>query len=66
MATFTLVEGTNVGPSPRSSGGPNTEAAVAQSMVNDHMQTSKKGLTVIYVYDDVARTLTATFSGTAA
>lgn len=66
MATFNLVEGTNVGPSPRSSGGPNTEAAVAQNIVNSCMGLSKKGLTVSWVYDDVARTLTATFSGTAA
>ena len=65
MATFTLVEGTNVGPSPRANG-PNTEAALAQQVVNSCMGLSKKGLTLVWVYDDVARTLTCTFSGTAA
>lgn len=65
MATFTLVEGTNVGPSPRANG-PNTEAALAQQVVNSLMGLSKKGLTLVWVYDDVARTLTCTFSGTAA
>ena len=63
MATFNLVEGTNVGPSPRANG-PNTEAALAQQIVNCCMGLGKKGLTVVWVYDDVARTLTATFSGT--
>ncbi len=65
MATFTLVEGTNVGPSPFGNG-PNTEAALAQQFVNNQMGQTKKGLTIVWVYDDSARTLTATFSGTAA
>lgn len=64
MATFTLVEGTNVGPS-AGGNGPNTEAALAQKFVNDHMTTTKLGLTTVWVYDDSARTLTCTFSGTA-
>lgn len=63
MATFNLVEGTNVGPAP---GSPAlSEAQLAQVMVNDHMRTGKVGLTVTYVYDNVARTLTATYTGTA-
>jgi hypothetical protein len=69
MASFTLTEGTNVGPAP---GGPvppstaaQTEKALAQVLVNDHMRTGKCGLTVTYVYDDAAHTLTATFAGTA-
>lgn len=65
MATFNLVEGTNVGPGPFSPAVA-SEAQVAQVMVNNNMGTGKAGLTVTYVYDDVARTLTATFSGTAA
>lgn len=63
MATFNLVEGTNVGPSPRAPA--LSEAQLAQVMVNDHMGTGKCGMTVTYVYDNVARTLTCTFSGTA-
>lgn len=63
MATFVLVEGANNGPSPRA-GGPNTELALAQSIVNSMLSTSKKGATVSWVYDDVARTVTATISGT--
>lgn len=63
MATFILTEGTNVGPSP---GAPAlNEAQLAQVMANDHMRTGKCGMTVTYVYDNVARTLTATFAGTA-
>ena len=65
MATFTLVEGTNVGPGPYSPAVA-LESQVAQVMVNNNMGTGKCGLTVTYVYDNVARTLTATFSGTAA
>lgn len=65
MATFSLVEGTNVGPSPFGNG-PNTEAALAQQLVNNNMGTAKKSLTVTWVYDDSARTLTATFAGTVA
>lgn len=65
MATFTLVEGTNVGPGPYAPA-VKSEAQVAQAMVNNNMGTGKCGLSVTYVYDDVARTLTATFTGTAA
>jgi hypothetical protein len=64
MATFTLVEGTNNMVSPRADG-LNTEAGLAQSIVNGCISLGKKNLTVVWVYDDVARTLTATFSGTA-
>lgn len=64
MASFTLVEGTN-NPVHPADNGPNTEAGLAQKLVNDHMRTTKNGLTVVYVYDSVARTLTCTFSGTA-
>lgn len=65
MATFTLTEGANNGPSPRA-GGPNTEAASAQAVVNSTMGLTKKGQTWTWVYDDSAHTLTLTFSGTAA
>lgn len=65
MATFTLVEGTNVGPSPRANG-PATEAASAQRIVNSLIGLSKYGQTWTYSYDDSAHTLTLTFSGTAA
>lgn len=65
MATFTLVEGTNVGPNAFGNG-PNTEAASAQRIVNSCMGLSKYGQTLTWVYDDSAHTLTCTFSGTAA
>lgn len=64
MATFVLVEGTNNQVSPRADG-LHTEAGLAQSIVNNNMGTGKKGLTLAWSYDDVARTLTCTFSGTA-
>lgn len=65
MATFTLVQGTNVGPSPRANG-PASEAASAQRVVNSTMNLSQYGQTWTWVYDDSAHTLTLTFSGTAA
>lgn len=64
MATFTLVEGTNNPVQPRD-GGSATERGLAQAIVNESETLGKKGLTVVWVYDDSARTLTATFSGTA-
>lgn len=65
MASFVLVEGTNNQASPRADG-LNTEAGLAQSIVNSCMGLGKKGLTLAWSYDDVARTLTCTFTGTAA
>lgn len=64
MAVVTLVEGTNNAVSPRADS-VNTEAGLAQSIVNAQMGLGKKGLTVAWVYDNVARTLVGTFSGTA-
>lgn len=65
MATFSLVEGTNNPVHPHD-GGTNTEAGLAQAMVNSCMRLGKKGLTVTYTYDNVARTLVYSFSGSAA
>lgn len=64
MATFVLVEGTNNPVTPRDGGAP-SERGLAQALVNSAMGLGKKGLTVTWSYDDVARTLTATFTGTA-
>lgn len=65
MATFNLLEGTNNPVSPRG-GGTNTEAGLAQAIVNENMGLGKKGLSITWVYNDSARTLTATFAGSAA
>ena len=63
MASFTLVPGTNVGPS--MDGNPFNEASLAQAIVNELVGLTTCGMTVTPVYDNVARTLTLTFSGTA-
>lgn len=64
MAVFVLTSGAPVGPG--FNGNAQNEAQLAQEMVNEMAKIAKVGMGVAYSYDDSARTLTVTYSGTAA